>query len=460
MEQLSIAGIVKAAGGRLLRKGDKSVKGISIDSRKVQPADLYFAIKGERFDGHQFARDAVENGAAGVVVSDPEQAPDKGVVILVKDTRKALGDVAGLYRAGLDTRVVAVTGSNGKTTVKDMIGALLDLRLNVVKARASFNNDIGVPLTVFRLEPDTDVGVFEIEMNQLGGTRRLARVCKPEVGVVTNIGDTHLEFMRDRQGVAHEKAELLEELPESGTAVLNADDPLVMEIGHKSCGCAQLTFGLEVRADVYAADVRDLGLEGFEFMLQGTYRVRMGLLGSHNVSNCLAACAGAHALGMEFADMARAIAGFKVTEMRLKVMKLGDVVLIDDSYNANPQSMRVALEVLCHNTHQDRRVAILGDMLELGEHSIEAHTEIGRLAATCLDRVVFVGTMAEHAASVALKAGMESEKVRLFAESGQVPDGLFDIIRPGDTILVKGSRAMKMELVTDAIKKYYGRESD
>ncbi len=456
MKTLTIDQVLLATGGTLVRPARGEVCGVAIDSRKVKPGELFIAIKGERFDGHSFLGEVAKAGAAGFVVSRADRLPDSGAAILVNDTRKALADLAGFYRSTLAVRVVAVTGSNGKTTTREMAGAMLASRFRVVRAEGNYNNDIGVPLTVFRLEADTQVGVLEIEMNELGGTARLADICRPEVGIVTNIGDSHLEFMKDRAGVAREKAELLEALPETGCAVLNADDPLVADIGRKYARCRVLTFGVEQRADVFATDVRELGLDGVEFRLQGEFPVRLPVPGRFQVANCLAACAACSALGMDFERIARATAEFEPAPRRLAVRKLGRLTLIDDCYNANPQSMREAIRLLCANAEPGRRVAVLGDMLELGGHSTRAHTELGQWVAGCVDRVAFVGHEVAHAAAVAVQAGREPGKIRLYGSSRELLPDLFDMVRPGDTLLVKGSRALALELVTQAIVEHYG----
>jgi len=460
MKSLKVADIVKAVGGTLVRAGRKTVTGVSIDSRTCGRGDLFFAIKGERFDGHRFADDALGRGAAGAVVENPAGLKGRGVIVRVADTRRALADVARLHRSRLETRVIAVTGSNGKTTTRDMIAAILGTRYRVVNAPRNFNNDIGVPLTVFRLDTDTEFGVFEIEMNRFGGTKMLAEVCRPEVGVVTNVGDSHLEFMKDRRGVAIEKAELLAELPAHGYAVLNADDPLVMDIAQRAGPAKRLTFGVRRRADVFATDVNDRGFGGSEFRFQGQYRMDLPLPGLHNVANFLAAAAACRAVGMEFAEIPEGLAGFKPPAMRLRVLRFGRVTLIDDSYNANPQSMETAIDLLYRCAPKGHRVAFLGDMLELGSFTYEAHTRLGQLVGSQLDRVAFVGPMGQHVASVAVKSGMDAGRFRLYPDSDHVLAELFDIIKPGDTILVKGSRAMKMDLVTQAIVENYGKESD
>ena len=460
MEPLRFGDIVAATGGGLVRGAELMVAGVSIDTRTLQPGELYVAVRGKRFDGHQFVTAAIRAGAAGVVVDNDAALPATGCAVVVGNTTDALGRIAALHRQRVSCRVVAITGSNGKTTTKEMLAAILATKYRTLRPHGSFNNDIGVPLTVLRLERDTEAAVFEIEMNELGGTERLARICRPEVGVITNIGDTHLEFMSDRQGVAQEKAELLQVLPRTGTAVLNADDDIVMAIGDRYAPSGRLTFGLDREADVFATDIRDAGLAGMEFRLQGEHVVRLPVPGRHNVANCLAACAAAHALNMDFEAMLEAIAEFQPPPMRLRVLRLGSVTLVEDCYNANPQSVRAALQVLRESAPVECRIAFLGDMLELGAASAAQHETLGRELASVVNRLVLVGPMGKRTAAAALDAGLSASSVRWFETSGQARDALFDLVRLGDTILVKGSRAMAMELVSQEIAKHYGQETD
>ncbi|MFO7651564.1 MAG: UDP-N-acetylmuramoyl-tripeptide--D-alanyl-D-alanine ligase [bacterium] len=431
--------------------------GISIDTRTIKPGELYFALRGKRLDGHEFCAQAVAAEACGVVVEDAARAGAEGVVLVVDDTTRALGRVAAWYRQQMPVRAVAITGSNGKTTTKEMLGAILGSRFRVLVPQGSYNNDVGLPLTVLRLERGIEAAVFEIEMNELGGTDRLARICAPEVGVITNIGDTHLESMKDRSGVAEEKAELLGVLGSGGVAVLNADDHLVMDIGARFSRLRRVTFGVEARSDVFGSDIEDLGLDGVGFKLLGTHPVRLPVPGRHNVLNALAACAAASVLGVGSEAMAEALGRFVPPPMRLRVERLGDVVLIEDCYNANPQSVRAALAVLVQSAPRERRVALLGDMLELGEGSAALHEALGRELGALVDRLALVGPMGEHTARGAVGAGMDPGKVRRFDDSRAAAEAVFDIIGVGDTILVKGSRATAMEAVSQEIRTHYGR---
>jgi len=446
--------LVTATGGRLVNGRDLKVTGVSIDTRTLKAGDLYVAIRGKRLDGHRFCEQAIEKGAVGVVVDSEAAVPAGQVGVVVTNTTDALGRIAFRHRERMSARVVAVTGSNGKSTTKEILAAILALKFKTLKPEGSFNNDIGVPLTVLRMTREIEAAVFEIEMNELGGTARLARICRPEVGVITNIGDTHLEFMKDRQGVAQEKAELLQALPDKGAAVLNADDPLVMAIGSTYAPPRRVTYGLEEKAEVFATDIVDAGLAGSRFRLMGEHGVSLPMPGRHNVANCLAACAGAYAMGMWPGDMPEAIARLEPLPMRLRVHKLGDITLIEDCYNANPQSVGAALSILEKCGPVERRVAFLGDMHELGESSPARHESLGREVGTLVSRLVAVGPMGEHTARGASAAGLR--QIARFDRAEQARGAVFDFVMPGDTILVKGSRAMAMEIICQEIVRVYG----
>jgi len=456
---LSFAEVIAATGGEQLREAGTVATGVAIDSRKVRMGDVFFAVKGDRFDGHRFVDDAVKAGAVGAVISDRRWVPRQGAAIAVEDTRRALGDLARWHRGRMNVRVAAVTGSNGKTTTRMMLAAILRSGHRVVEAPANYNNDIGVPLTAFLLEPETEFAVFEVEMNEPGGTARLCDICRPELGVVTNIGDTHLEHMKDRAGVAREKAELLEALPESGSAVLNHDDELVRDIGKRYARCRKLWYGLDEGADLRAVKVKDRGLDGVGFVVENGPGVKLKVPGRHNVSNCLAAIAAAREFGVDPEAAARALRKFESPPMRLRVLKLGQgITVIDDTYNANPQSVHAALDVLCDHECAGDRLVFLGDMLEMGERALKVHTDMGLHVASCVDRAVFVGPLGEHAVAVALKRGVGAGRLRAFHRSDDVLPGLVDMVRPGDTILVKGSRATEMEKITQALVENYGQE--
>lgn len=454
MEPLKLTEIAQAVKGRILRGSDGYISGISTDSRVVKPGYIYVAIKGRRWDGHQFVREALAAGAQGAIISDERYAPEQGTVLLVRDTREALLDIAGFYRSRFGIRAAAVTGSNGKTTTKEMLGAMLSTRWRTLVAEGSYNNDIGVPLTLLRLDAATEAAVFELEMNEPGGTLRLAQACRPWLGVITNIGDTHLESLVDRQGVAAEKAELLQALPSNGVAVLNADDPMVMELGRRYWSGELVTFGFG-EADLRAVAVQERGLDGTAFRLAGGEIVNLSVPGRHNVANCLAALAAARHLEVELAAAIEAMRAFQTLPMRLRVVRLNCVTLIDDTYNANPQSVAAALEVLRENSEPDRRVAVLGSMLELGARSQELHESVGRQAAVVVDRLITVGQEAAAVGIAACEAGLDRERIHHCDSATAAAAVVFDILGDGDTILVKGSRAVGLEQVSQRIVERY-----
>ncbi|MEO0073439.1 MAG: UDP-N-acetylmuramoyl-tripeptide--D-alanyl-D-alanine ligase [candidate division WOR-3 bacterium] len=454
MEPLKLAEVVQAAKSRVIRGVDECFTGVTIDSRKVRPGDLFVAIEGKRLDGHRFVREALAAGAAGVVISDERVAPEQGAVLLVTDTRRALLDIAGFYRSRYNIRTAAVTGSNGKTTTKEMLGAMLSTRWQTVVPEGSYNNDIGVPLTLLRLNAEIEAAVFELEMNEPGGTLRLAKACRPQLGIITNIGDTHLEWMGDRHGVAAEKAELLQALPSDGVAVLNTDDDMVMELGRKCWRGEIVTFGFGT-ADFQAVAVKDLGFKGMSFQLASGEVVSLPVPGRHNVANCLAALAAAQRMGVELTAAIEAVRDFKLPPMRLRVVRLNRVVLIDDSYNANPQSVQAALGVLRDNAEPGSRVALLGAMLELGHRSRELHESVGRQAAEIVDRLITVGHEALAIGNAACDAGMSRTRVIHCESAAVAADVVFDFLRDGDTILVKGSRAVGLEQISQRIIEHY-----
>ncbi len=467
MEPLSVKEIAQASGGLVIAGDIKTVvKSVSIDTRTLEAGALYIALRGKRLDGHQFVSEAVAKGAIGVMI---EKGQGQGFststcpVIEVADTKAALLALAAWYRRRFNPKVVAITGSNGKTTTKEMLAKILCSRFRVVSAPGSFNNEIGVPLTVLRIDRFTEVALFEIEMNELGGTLRLAQLCQPEVGIVTNVADTHLEFMKNRQGVAQEKRELIAALPEGGVAVVNFDDPLVMAMvksGDSRQPIAVITFGFGEGADVFAQGIKEHGITGSEFLLNGKYPVFLPVPGRHNIANFLAACAAARVLGVEFEAAINSISGFSLPPNRLAVQRLSQVVLIDDCFNANPQSVAVALKVLAASAPKERRLAILGDMLELGDSSERLHQKIGEEAGGCVDRLVVIGEKCRAVIAGAEKAGLPPSRIRQYKKTADVGEELFDIVQEGDTILVKGSRAMSLEKICEMIVRHYGEKTD
>ena len=455
--KITVSDIVAATGGRLASgAAETAVTGVSTDSRTIAAGEVFFALVGERFDGHQFLRQVAEAGAAAVVISDGAAATlltdYQGPIIIVADTLKALGDLAASYRRTLDCVVIAITGSCGKTSAKEMLGQVLETKLKGHRPEASFNNFIGVPLTIFRSQPDDDYLVLELGTSAPGQMRRLCEIARPEVGVVTCVGPTHLEALGSIEGVAQEKEELVRAIGKAGLAVLNCDDPSVAGMADvaQSPVC---TFGVtdgDVLADQVTTDARGVG-----FLLDSGTEVRLPVPGRHNVLNALAAVAVARHMGLGDETIAAALARYRPPKMRLVREELpGGLTLIDDAYNANPTSSLAALEVLCMQQAEGRCVLVQGDMLELGEQSRSLHGRLGEeIADSCVDLLVTVGTETK---ATSLAAGAKTGLVRLhFGDSRATAEEVVPLLAAGDVVLVKGSRGMALEHVVTAVREKF-----
>lgn len=446
--------IVSATGGALV-VGDLAlpVAGVSIDSRTLQIGEAFFAIRGHRHDGHENVGEAAAHGACCVVVHALPDDPPAGVpLVLVDDTTVALGRVAARHRARFSIPLVAVTGSNGKTTTKELIAAVLAPRFSVLKSEASFNNQWGLPLTLLRLTSAHEAAVVEIGTNQPGEIATLAALAAPTLGVVTTVAEVHTEFLGSLEGVREEKAALVRALPVSGAAVLNADDPRVLGMATDTAARV-LTFGTMSSADVHLASAvaEDTETIGFTLEHDGERAaVRLALVGRHNVINALAAAATGVALGLPLADIAQGLGAARAIKGRCVWREARGVRILDDTYNANPVSVRAALETAVVRRGRGRLVVVLGDMLELGTLADEAHHEVGRLVATVgADELVGVGPRAQLAVEAARAAGLGEARHLLTFEDTVAH--LLKRLAPGDTVLVKGSRGMRLERVVDAL---------
>lgn len=454
----SVADLLSATAGTLVGGSDRSIfQRISIDSRKIGATDLFVAVKGDRFDGHDFAAAAVEQGAGGVVL---EQRRRNGLplfewsrrgisCIVVADTRTALGEMARFNRFRGTLRVAGITGSNGKTTSRAMASAVLAQRFRVLSTSGNFNNDIGLPLTLFRLAPEHQWAVLEMGMNHSGEIRHLALICRPDVGVITNIGPAHLEGVASLEGVLRAKAELIHGLNEEGTAVLNGDDPLLRRLVSESSFPVCL-FGETADADIRAAGViQEEDQIRFDLITpQGEARVRLATPGRFMVSNALAAAAVGWLAGMTAPEIGAGLSTFRPVGGRLHLVKtVRGITLIDDTYNANPASMRGAMDTLAAVAPPGRRILVAGDMFELGEAAEQLHEEIGRHAARLgIDRLYLSGDLAPVTARGALAGGLRGDAVRV----GSLPEITADLkqrLAAGDMVLIKGSRGMAMERV-------------
>jgi UDP-N-acetylmuramoyl-tripeptide--D-alanyl-D-alanine ligase len=455
---LTAAQILSATSGSLAAgEAATAVTGLSTDSRTTKPGDVFFALIGERFDGHNFLRQAATAKAAAIVISSgavSDQLTEfTGPVIVVADTQRALGDLAAWYRGRFEGTVVAITGSCGKTTVKEMLGQILAAHLRGQRPQSSFNNSVGVPLTILRSEPDDDFLVLELGTNAPGEMRRLAEIARPDLAVVTCVGPSHLEGLRSLEGVAEEKEHLVRALGADGVAVLNFDDERVRAMGEATRGRV-VTFGT-TGGDVRAERI-EVGPDGVRFALETGVEIRLPAPGRHNVLNALAAVTAARQFGLADDAIAAALTQYRSPKMRLARTVLGEgVTLIDDAYNANPMSSGAALEVLCLQPKTGRYVLVQGDMLELGAESERRHEELGRaIAASCVGLLVTVGPLTR---ATSLAAAERGDLVRFHFGDSQAASGeVVELLAPGDVVLVKGSRGLAMEHVVAAIKEKFG----
>ncbi len=453
---------VTAAVGGELRRGaaETTFARVNIDSRDAQPGDLFFAIKGDKFDGHDFVAEVAAKGVAAVVlekskVQSPEsKVPADCAVIAVADTRKALGKLAAAHRAQFSLPVVAVGGSNGKTTTKELLAAVLRQKFATLASEASFNNDIGVPLTLLKLTREHQVAVLEVGTNHPGELAPLVQMVAPKFGVITNVGREHLEFFGDVAGVANEEGWLAELLPADGKLFVNGDNEWTETIAARTKANV-VRVGVGKRNDWRASGVQ-FDRRGMVFNvvspaaeLGGAYHIN--LLGRHQVANALLTIAVGAELGLSRAEIQRGLSESQAAKMRLQLWEANGVTVLDDSYNANADSMLAALQVLSELPCKGRRLAVLGDMEELGAHSAAAHAEVGRLAATWgVGQLFAVGKMAATMAAAARGAGLN--RVFEFADVAAAAGALKSFVKTGDVVLLKASRATRVERVVEFLK--------
>jgi UDP-N-acetylmuramoyl-tripeptide--D-alanyl-D-alanine ligase len=435
---------------------DTVVTSVSNDTRAIVAGACFVAVLGERRDGHAFLKQAADKGAVALLVSDGTAASKlmdySGAVLIVADTVKALGDLAAWYRRKLSSRVIGITGSCGKSSVKEMIGQVLSSKLKGHRAESSFNNFLGVPLTIFGGQPNDDYLIVEMGTNAPGEIRRLAEIAQPDVAVVTCVGPVHLEGLGSLDGIAAEKEDIVRGLRPGGLAVLNADDDRVAAMAEAAENVR--LFGL-TDGDVVAGDVRP-GPGEVHFTLDSGVEVCLPVPGRHNVLNALAAVAVAREFGLADEDIAAALGRYKPLKMRLAREQLpGGVTLIDDCYNANLMSSKAALEILCEQPTGGRLVLVQGDMLELGAESEAMHEELGRAVAASKVRLLVTVGAATRALSLA--ASERTELMRFhFADSQAAAAEVPALLSSGDVALVKGSRGVALEHVVEAIRKAFG----
>src|SRR5580658_873928 len=452
-----VAEFISAAGqfGR-----DAVAQGYSIDSRSIQPGELFFAVKGERMDGHDFVNKALENGAVAAVIRKDQltRYPTKARLMTVDDTLAALQTLASAVRRLWAKSLIGVTGSTGKTTTKEAIAHVLSSRFRVLKSEGNFNNHFGLPLMLLKLEPEHDVAVIEMGMSHAGEIAALANIAQPEIGVVTNVAPVHLEFFESVAGIARAKYELIEALPATGTAVLNADDEYVSQFGRDFKGKVVM-YGTRVTADVRAENIRARGAEGSEFdvvIASTREHARLPLVGEHNVLNALAAVAVGLARGLNLSQAASALATLVPADKRGQVLQLGNITVINDCYNSNPKALNAMVDALAAMPAK-RRIVIPGEMLELGPAGEEMHRTAGEHAAgKKIDVVIGVRGLAQALVEGAGKSGARAEFVATPEEAGEwlAREG-----RDGDVVLLKASRGVKLEKALETFKARRGGQN-
>jgi UDP-N-acetylmuramoyl-tripeptide--D-alanyl-D-alanine ligase len=457
VEERSLKFVAEACGAEILRQtGVSLVKNVCTDSRQAQAGELFFAIRGENHDGHVYLDEVAAKKVAAVVIERtkvPMQLPDC-TVLVVDDTRAALGRLATVYRKQFDLPVIAVAGSNGKTTAKELLASVLKQKLPTLASEASFNNDIGVPLTLLKLEKTHRVAVLEAGTNHPGELAPLLKMIQPKYGVLTNIGREHLEFFGDLEGVAREEGALAEGLTAEGTLFVNGDNEWTEKIVQRT-KAKVVRVGLGKDNDWRAEKIR-LDKGGVTFRIAtakeefcGEYRIQ--LLGRHQVINALLVAAVSEEPGLGRAEIQRGLAECKPAKMRLQYWESGGIRVLDDAYNANADSMLAALETLCDLPLQGRRVAVLGEMNELGAHSEAAHAEIGRRAAELeIGQLFAIGRMAPVMAKAARAAGMT--RVIEFENVEAAMSAVKNFLKAGDVVLLKASRASRFERIAETLR--------
>ncbi|PKN38847.1 MAG: UDP-N-acetylmuramoyl-tripeptide--D-alanyl-D-alanine ligase [Deltaproteobacteria bacterium HGW-Deltaproteobacteria-10] len=460
--------VLKATTGNLVTgASEKTFYGISTDSRLVKKGNLFIALKGEKFDGHDFVNQALQLGAAGIIVHDAKVSKDltdKNVtVIKVVDTLIALGDLAHEWRKRFSIAVIGLTGSSGKTTTKEMIAAIIGRKKNILKTDGNLNNLIGLPQTIFRLTTEHELAILEMGTNTRGEIKRLTQIALPDIGLITNIGPAHLAGFGSIDVVREEKGDLFLNMSPSGTIIVNIDDKAVALCAERWTG-RKITFSMSPNADVTVKDIKMNGIKGMSFNLivdENTQKVEMKIVGLHHVNNAMAAAAAAFAVGTDIKTIAEGLAEFRPFSGRMEMVKLRNgSFLLDDSYNANPASVREALMTLKDLKVHHNGFVFLGDMLELGTESEEMHRKIGMLIATIGINTLFLqGNFSRVTAAGAMEGGLSPENIFFLSNENNGINYLKENLKKGDWILVKGSRGMKMDKIVVQICENFGSDN-
>lgn len=463
MKGMSIAAITKACNGEYY--GDSSIwneeiSSITTDSRTAEQGCLFVAIKGERSDGHDYIASCLKQGAL-CCISERELTKEKEPYIKVDSAKTALQDLAKLYRAQLSVKVVGITGSVGKTSTKETIASVLSQKYRVLKTQGNYNNEIGVPLTIFRIRPEDEVAVLEMGISDFGEMRRLTAMVQPDICVITNIGLCHLENLKSRSGILQAKTEIFEGMRAGGTAVLNGDDDMLQTIG-TVCGKKPIFFGMEQSCSVYANQIENMGLEGMSAVIHSDCNERMTvhipIAGKHMVYNVLAAAAVGECLGLTQEQIKKGVECLETISGRNHLIRTKNCLVLDDCYNANPVSMKAGIDVI--DTAKGRKICVLGDMFELGEDEVRLHREVGQyLAEKSIDFLLTAGSLAKYISEGAasyqtLKKDAYPCEIRTFDDKQGLLSYLKSVLQSGDSVLVKASHGMGFSEIVEALKEY------
>lgn len=454
MRNLTLANITRACQGTYhgdMDLLDREVTGVTIDSRKVEKDFLFVAINGERFNAHKFIPDTIEKGAL-CVVSHENLGDTDYPYILVEATGQALLDIAKLYRDSFDVKVVGITGSVGKTSTKEMVASVLAQKYHVHKTQGNFNNECGLPLTIFEMNETHEVSVLEMGINHFGEMRKLSTTASPDICLITNIGVAHLEFLKTQEGIMQEKTQMFQDMKRGGSIILNGDDPLLSTIGPVK-GVDPVFYGLNPETnDIYATDLEPLGLKGTSCRIhlpEESFTCVVPTPGMHMVSNALAGAAVGYMLGLTAEEIKAGIESLPFIPGRNNIIQTGHMILLDDCYNANPVSMKASLDVL--NMAIGRKVAVLGDMGELGDNQAELHRSVGEYAAALgINLVCAIGELSKE---IAIGAKSEETEALWFATKEDFLAQAETLLLPGDNVLIKASHGMEFPEIIDALKK-------
>lgn len=449
--------VIKACNGELIA-GDMntSIKRFCTDTRKIEKDDFFVALSGENFDGHDYIMQAFLKGAMGCISSKEIKNPGDKIVIKTADTKKAFLDISGMYRDKFNIPFIAVTGSIGKTTIKELIYSILNEKGKILKSIGNYNNEIGVPKTLFKLDKSYEMAVIEMGMNSFGEIEKLSNIVKPEIAVISNIGISHIGNFKSITDILNAKMEIISGLKDEGTLILNGDDELLYGLKN-DLSCKVIYFGTFLRNDIRAYDIILEGENGSSFSIKykdKEMKFHISIIGRHNIMNALAAITVALLMDIEPLKIIAGISKYKSTEMRLDISSKNNIKIINDVYNSGPDSMKAAIDVLTEIANARRKVVILGDMLELGEYSKKAHIEVGEyFFDNKVDLILLSGKYAKHIENGLLEKGNNKIKVYIYKSNDELISNLSSLISYGDIILVKGSRGSKMEEVVEELKK-------